>query len=153
MSVNTRFEEIYRLFLGSIQDYELQQIFTDNPEIGEEILEIFLLRAIPLFLSCRKYIDDVDIVDKTFYDILDLEEKTILSDLMLLSWMDRTINDITQMGLNLNDNDFKHYSEEKNLQQKSEYADRLREKVYQRMTDYQLHHTPFRSWAVGDYGI
>ena len=57
------------------------------------------------------------------------------------------------MNLSLNDNDFKHYSEEKNLKEKSTYADRLREKVSQEMTNYGLYRTPFSQWAVGNYGI
>lgn len=48
---------------------------------------------------------------------------------------------------------FKHYSEEKNLKEKSQYADRLREKLDQDMINYGLSHTPFAEWAVGNYGL
>lgn len=149
----TTFEEIYKLFLSSIQDYVIRKLFLEDEEIAEDLLETFLMRAIPLFRGCEKDIKTVDTVSKTFLVTLDIEEKRILADLMLLSWMDWIINDITQMNLSLNDNDFKHYSEEKNLREKSTHADRFREKTYQNMTDYLLYRTPFNQWAVGNYGL
>lgn len=48
---------------------------------------------------------------------------------------------------------FKHYAEANNLKEKSEYADRQREKVSQDMTDYGLRHTPFKDWAAGNYAL
>jgi hypothetical protein len=33
------------------------------------------------------------------------------------------------------------------------YADRLREIVSQKMVDYGLYRTPFKEWAVGNYGL
>lgn len=149
----TRFEEIYRLFLYTIQDFSLKNLFENDSDIAEDMMEVFLLRAIPKFINCRKDIQNVDIDNKTFKDNLDLTEKNILCDLMIITWLDRVINDITQMNLSLTDSDFKHYSEEKNLKEKTEYSDKLREKVSQAMVDYGLLHTPFSQWAVGNYDL
>lgn len=150
---NTSFEEIYSLFLNSIQDYSIKNLFVYDTEIAQEMTETFLLRAIPKFRNCEKDLKNINLQCKFFNVKLDLEEEVILSDLMVLSWMDRVVNDIVQMNLNLNDNDFKHYSEEKNLREKSMYADRIREKVSQEMTNYGLYRTPFSQWAAGNYGI
>lgn len=84
---------------------------------------------------------------------LDLAEKNILSELMVCTWLDWVINDIRQISLHLQDNDFKTFSEESNLKQKSEYCDRVREKASQDMVEYGLRNTPFDKWAVGDYGV
>lgn len=149
----TKFEEIYSLFLSSIQDYSIRNLFIYDIDVAQEMVEYFLLKAIPKFRNCQKNLQDINTECKNFNCKLDLEEKVILSDLMILSWMDRVVNDITQMNLSLDDNDFKHYSEERNLREKSMYADRIREKVSQEMVNYGLYRTPFSQWAVGNYGI
>lgn len=153
MVQNTRFEEIYRMFLNSIQDYSIRNLFVENVSVADDLLETFLIRGLSQFKNCVKNIKDIDTENKSFFVRLDLEEMSIIVQLMLLSWMDFTINDITQMNLNLNDNDFKHFSEERNLAAKSEYNDRLREKVHQDMLEYGLSHTPFKKWAVGIYDL
>lgn len=150
---NTQFEEIYHLFLNSIQDYTIRNLFMNNIEIAQDMMKTFLVRSIPKFYNCVKNIKSFDLEEETFNCRLDYEEKNILSELMVLCWLDWVINDITQMNLNLNDTDFKHFSEESNLKQKSEYTDRLREKVNQDMINYGLYRTPFNNWADGNYGL
>ena len=101
----TKFEEIYELFLNSIQDYHIKNLFNEDFEVADDLLETFLIRAIPKFKNCVKQIKDVDKDLKQFMVTLDLEEKTILSDLMVLSWLDWNNNNVIQMNLSLNDND------------------------------------------------
>lgn len=96
---------------------------------------------------------DIDDTTDEFPCKLDLAEKNILSELMVCTWLDWVINDIRQISLHLQDNDFKTFSEESNLKQKSEYCDRVREKASQDMVEYGLRNTPFDKWAVGDYGV
>lgn len=149
----TKFDEVYHLFLNSIQDYHIKNIFNDNIQVGEDLLETFLIRCIPKFYNCVKDIKDIDLYNKSFNCLLDIEELGIVCNLMILSWLDYTINDITQMGLTLTDNDFKHYSEEKNLEKKVAYSNNVREQVNQDMVNYGVGHTSFSDWAVGNYGI
>lgn len=149
----TKFEDIYRLFLGSIQDYRLRNLFKDDIPTAEDVLETYLLKAIPKFRNCKQCITNIDEIQKCFKVSLTLDEKMILTDLMLLSWMEQVCNNIAQMDLTLNDNDFKHYSEEKNLREKVNSADIIREKVSQSMVDYGLYNTPFKEWADGNYGL
>jgi len=117
------------------------------------MLKTFLLRSIPKFANCTKKIIEVDPSSNEFPCALDLSEKNILSELMVCTWLDWVINDIRQISLHLQDNDFKTFSEESNLKQKSEYCDRVREKASQDMVEYGLRNTPFEKWAVGDYGV
>lgn len=149
----TKFEDIYKLFLGSIQDYSLSDLFVKNSDVAEDMMETFLIRGLPGFINCQKDISDLDMVNKSFRVGLTLEEQRIVADLMLLAWLDRRVTNVLQMDLKLQDNDFKTFSEEKNLREKSMYADRIREKVSQEMVDYGLHTTSFSDWAVGNYGI
>lgn len=149
---NTEFSEIYHIFLNSIQDYHLKNLFQENIEFAEDMLQTFLMKAVVNFYNCDK-IKNVDTVSGEFNCELTIEEKHILANFMLLAWLDYNINDITQMEINLNDSDFKHYSEEKNLEKKVEYANKLREITMQSMTIYGLHNTDFKQWAVGNYGL
>jgi hypothetical protein len=151
--VNTDFEEVYHLFLSSIQDYNLKRLFDTEIDIAEDMLYTLLMRSIPKFYNCQKDIKKLDYNNHQFLCELDIEEKNILSELMVSSWLDWVVNDITQMNIHLNDNDFKHFSEESNLKQKSEYSDRVREKVSQDIVNYGLYKTDFSKWAVGDYGV
>ena len=149
---NTEFSEIYHIFLNSIQDYHLKNLFQENIEFAEDMLQTFLMKAVVNFYNCDK-IKNVDTVSGEFNCELTIEEKHILANFMLLAWLDYNINDVTQMEINLNDSDFKHYSEEKNLEKKVEYANKLREITMQSMTIYGLHNTDFKQWAVGNYGL
>lgn len=103
----TKFENIYSFFLNTIQDYSIKKLFESDIETATEMLEYFLMKSIPKFRNCEKDILNIDLDNSSFNCTLDLEEITILSDLMVLSWMDRVINDITQMNLSLNDNDWR----------------------------------------------
>ena len=153
MLLNTSFDEIYHLFLSQIQDYNLRNLLNNNIDIAQDMLKTFLLRSIPKFANCTKRIMDIDDTTDEFPCKLDLAEKNILSELMVCTWLDWVINDIRQISLHLQDNDFKTFSEESNLKQKSEYCDRVREKASQDMVEYGLRNTPFDKWAVGDYGV
>ena len=150
---NTKISDIYKMFLLTIQDYRIKKMFIDSPEVADDLMQNFLMDAVSKFINCSKQINELDFENDTFFCELDIQEKTIIKDLMVIAWMNWNVNDITQMNWSLNDNDFRHFSEEKNLREKSEYADRLREKVSQDMVNYGLSHTPFKEWAVGNYGL
>lgn len=102
---NTTFEEIYKLALMSIQDYRIKNLFADTPEVADELLESFLINAVAKFITCVKPIKILDFENQSFNCELDIVEKVIIKDLIVLSWLDWTINDITQMNWALNDND------------------------------------------------
>lgn len=150
---NTTFEEIYRLFLNQIQDYRIKKLFVEDINSAEDMLETYLIKSIPDFTNCVKSITDANTTDKTFNVELDIEEKGILSDLMVIAWMNWSINNITQMELTLDDTDFKHYSEERNLSGKLNHRNMLREIADQKMINYGFKHTPFKEWAAGNYGL
>ena len=57
---------------------------------------------------------------------------------MVYNWFSGKINDVTQFQGHLNNKEFKAHSEAANLKEKSEYLDRLREKINQDEVDYQL---------------
>jgi len=151
--MNTPFSDIYKLFLGSLRDYRLQNMFMHDPKSGDDMLKTYLLRAIPKFFNCEKDIKTVDSDNSTFLCELDLEEQVILAQFMVLAWYDQEINDIRKIDIHLSDSSFKHTSEGENLKQKSEYVDRLREKAYYDLRTYGYRTTDFSKWGEGDYGV
>lgn len=101
----TKFETIYRLFLSSINDYRIRNLFKEDADVADDLLETFLMRAIHHFKNCKKPIQDVNFDLKVFNAELDINEINILADLMVLAWMDWNNNNILQMNLSLTDND------------------------------------------------
>ena len=61
-----------------------------------------------------------------------------MADLMVEIWFFSDINDIVQINVQLQGRDKKTNSIDANLKQKSEYYDRIKEKISQSMSDYQL---------------
>ncbi len=146
----TSFTEVFRFFLGSISnDYRIKKMFLENQEIAEDMLEVWLMKAIVKFDNCMQNLENFDLISKRFNFILGLSEKVILSDLMILVWMEWNINNITQMNLSLTDGDYKHYAEERNLTGKSNLAIIQNEKVNQDKINYELKNIPPKNWIGG----
>lgn len=150
--MGTKISDVFDMALVSIQDYRLNKLYQKSPEAWENYLYGFLSLAVADFDNCLQPLD----YDKTtgeFSSNLTITEKMILSRWVVYEWFVREVNDVLQFKTKLNDNDFKHYSEAQNLQQKSEYRDRTREIVMQMMVDYEKNNIDYRKWANGDFGL
>ena len=149
----TTTDEIYKMFTLSIKDYSLKDLFQNNINVAQDMMEMFLKKAIGEFTNCIKPLENVNFITGNFGCHLDYTEQKIIVKLMIYEWANRITNDITQMNWSLNDNDFKHFSEERNLAGKANYVNGLREQYSQDMINYGLSHTPYKDWAVGNYGL
>lgn len=133
----TPFSDVTDLALVVIDDYKLVQLSQIDENAFKTYLEGFLVTAIPDFDGCKTDLS-YNLATATFTNDLNVKEKSILSKFMVIKWFEREVNDIKQINLGLQGRDFKRNSEASNLKEKSEYIDRLREKVKQDITDYQL---------------
>ena len=149
----TTFEELYDLFLSKVQDYRMRNAFLNDTNVATAMLHKYLIKAIAMFDNCKKDIQNVNEILGQFNCTLDITEKNILTDLMVEAWLNRNIDDLTQININLNDTTFKHASEANNLDKKMELRDRLREITRQDMWMYDFKHTDFEKWASGNYDI
>jgi len=147
----TTYDEIYDLALVSIRDYKLDELFNISEPDFKTYLKGFLIRAIPKFTNSRQDLDDRDDVLDTFNITLTTKEQDILATLLTNQWLEKEIKDVTQFNLHLNDTDFKHYAESKNLQEKQNLHDKTRERVNQDMTDYGLKQIDWQAWANGNF--
>lgn len=81
----TKFSEIYTLFLGQIDDYELAAISADEMDY---VLNRYMLNAITNIQDSMQDIDEIlDYENKTFTEELGFTEKSIFAKAMKLEWL------------------------------------------------------------------
>jgi hypothetical protein len=146
---STSFDEIYDLALISFRDYRLDQLYDLSEADFKNLLQGYLIKAIPKFTNCQVDLEDIDTTSKIFNNTLTLTEQVILSDYMVIEWMTSQILDITQMELHLNNTDYKHYSEQQNLKGKLDVQNILIERNDRQTTSYGLKNAPWTDWKNG----
>lgn len=134
----TAYDEIFTLFLAGVDDYTIDALYASaTPTNGDVYLTDFLVRAIPYFDNCQQDLEDRDDTTRTFNVTLSTDEKVILSELMIVQWLKKEVNNITQMGLILSDpKAFKHYAESNILREKKELMNNHQENADRLMLRY-----------------
>lgn len=148
----TPYSDIFDLFMVSVRDYKLDNLFVASTPNFERYLTGFLVKSIPDFDNCKKDLEDRSDTDKVFNLDLNTLEKVILSNIMIYQWFIKETQDVTQFNLHLNDTDFKMYSEAQNLKSKEDWVNRLREVFNQDLMKYSIKNIPWSDWAAGNYG-
>jgi len=133
----TSFDEIYDLALVVWTDYKLNKLMTLDYPAFLIYMEGKLLLSVPDFNGCFKTLD-YNLSTLSFTEDLDRKEKSILSKIIVYNLFLEKINDVTVFQAKLPTRDFKMTSEDRNLKEKSEYLDRIREKYCQEIVEYQL---------------
>lgn len=136
--MGTEFDTIEDLALTIVSDYKINKLFLKDETAFKIYCDGFLISAIPNFTQCNKDLS-YDLTTRSFNEELNFLEISILADFWAISWISKEIQDATQINLKLSTSGgFETHSEAQNLKEKSSWADRLRERVYQKITDYQL---------------
>lgn len=148
----TTYQDIFDLFLVSIKDYKIDNLYVNSQTDFEAYLTGFLEKAIPNFDNCVKDLTLRSKTSMTFNLDLDDLEKDILADLMVYQWFLKELQNITQFNITLSDTDFKHFSEAQNLREKTEYANRVREIYEQKKVVYGMKNISWGNWGTGQYG-
>ena len=151
----TSYTTVYDSFMLKIKDYQLTALYQSSPTNFKAYLKGFLIDAIQDFVnSCRQDLTDRD-DDTNFEFNIDLEDTNIyiLAELMVKHWLEKEIQDTSQMKLHLTDRDFKHYSEAQNLDAKNRYHANVLERTSQLIVDYEFDETDWSGWANGDFGV
>lgn len=135
----TSFDVVEDMGFIIIDDYKLSKIYATQFHTFQKFNDGLLLAAIPYFQKdCRQSLE-YDLEAREFASDLTQEEISILADFWAMNWFAKQTNDSKQFQLKLqNSGSFHNYSEAQNLKEKTSWLDRLRERVYQRITDYQL---------------
>jgi hypothetical protein len=147
----TPFENIYDLALVSFRDWTLDKLYDVDPASFESLMQGLLLKAIPNFADCQNDLYVYSLTTKEFTANLDLDEQVILSNYLVLEWMESQINDKRQQGLLLGDNDFKHSSEATVANAKTNTRDKFREENERKRYRYALKNTNWDNLISGNY--
>lgn len=146
----TTLSEVYDLFMLTVTDYRLNHLFDSSEEDFETYLQAWLEFAITEFHMCNQDLN-FDNDTKTFPDTLTRENKVILATLMMKYWLQKNVNDITQMNLHVTDRDFKVASEAMNLREKAIYLNHVKETCSQMLSDYAYKHNDWDSWLKQNF--
>lgn len=148
--MSTSIREIFDLFMLRVSDYRLNHLFDSSEEDFDTYLQGFLEFAISDFDICDQDLN-YDETTKTFSDTLTRENKTILATLMMKYWLEKLVNDITQMNLHITDRDFKVASEAMNLREKTIRLNNVKETCSQMLVDYAYKHNDWTGWLEQDF--
>lgn len=134
----TRFDTIEDLALTVVSDYKIAKLYNQDETAFKTYCDGFLISAIPNFTQCNQDLS-YDTEEREFTADLTIMEISILADFWAIQWLTKEVQDATQINLKLSTSGgFETHSEAQNLKEKSSWLDRLRERVYQKITDYQL---------------
>lgn len=134
----TSFDTIIDLALSTVDDYTLVKLYNQGEAEFLKFCDGLLIRAIPNFYHCRQSLA-YDAEKREFVSDFSPLEVSILADLWAIEWMTRKVDNSSQFQAKLqNSGSFKNHSEAQNLKEKTAWLDRMRERVYQKITDYQL---------------
>lgn len=145
--MGTPFENIYDRFLMKIQDWKLDKLAIVSKVDFYIFLKGLLINSIDLFNGCltdlsyedkTETVDGIQVTNTYFVQTLTSKEQSILSTIVMYSWMEREVNDVRQFSLHLSTRDFEVKSEQANLKQKVAYLNIIGEKYAQEITEYQL---------------
>ena len=138
MPTPTPFNTIIDLALRLIDDYKLIKLYNQSQTKFLAYCDGLLLAAVPNFFRCNQSLD-YDTTQRQFNNQLTSAEISILADLWILEWFKKETQDSRKINALLQSSgSFKSHSAAQNLKEKTSYLDGLREKVEQKMTNYQL---------------
>jgi hypothetical protein len=144
----TDLAEVYDLFLQQVTDYKLIELFNASESDFNTYLEAWMIYAISDFSICDQ---SLAYSTSTFTATLTIENKVVLATLMMKYWLQKTVNDITQMSLHVTDRDFKMASEAQNLREKVAYLNVVKEQCSQLLQDYAFRKVPWTDWYNQDF--
>jgi hypothetical protein len=148
---NTTLNEIYDLFMQTVTDYRLNALFQTSQTDFENYLQSWLQFSIVDFSVCDQSLD-YDEYTLEFPEKLSRDNKVILATLMTKYWMQKNVNDITQMNLHITDKDFKTASEAQNLREKMAALNVMKEQCSQLLQDYSFKRVDWAEWNNQDFG-
>lgn len=133
----TSFDTIIDLALTLIDDYALINLYNQNQQKFFTVCDSYLIAAVPNFTRCKQSLS-YDATLRQFDNELTDLEISILADYWILAWFEKQTQDSKKFNALLQSSgSFKSHSAAQNLKEKNTYLNGLREKVSQKVTDYQ----------------
>lgn len=147
----TALSDVYDMFMQTCADYRLVSLLDTSETAFEDYVEAWLKFSIVEFSPICDQSLSYDPNAKTFSATLTLENVVVLATLMMKYWLQKNINDITQMNLHIGDRDFKVPSEASNLREKRVAFIHVQEQCSQLLQDYAYKRNPWTNWFAQDF--
>jgi hypothetical protein len=146
----TPLSEVYDLFLQTVTDYRLTTLLETSEYDFETYVQSFLIFSINDFDICDQSLV-FDSTTRVFTVSLTSANKVILATLMMKYWLQKLVNDVTQMQLHITDRDFKVASEAMNLKEKSTHLNMVKEQCSQMLNDYGYRRVDWATWYTQSF--
>jgi|WetSurSiteA1Bulk_404760.scaffolds.fasta_scaffold00043_8 hypothetical protein len=149
--MGTSLNEVYDVFMMTVTDYRLIDLFNESQEDFENYLQAWLRYAINDFKKTCDQSLIFDYTTKSFSVDLSEENKIALATLMMKWWLQKEVNNVTQFNLHITDRDFKMASEAANLKEKTNYLNVVKEQCSQMLIDYGYEKNAWSDWFNQEY--
>lgn len=90
--MSTPYSDVINASTIKFQDFKMDKLKVEDGANWTLRMEGFLMNALPLFNKCKKSLSDRDDVLAQFNETLDYDEIDILSDCIVIRWMERNLN-------------------------------------------------------------
>ena len=144
----TSFETVYEQMLVSVEDYQLNSLYSKNYSAFVSMMVDYIKSGIPEFTECLQSLTystqkstNADGQSETLYYFdqdLTPKEISILSKTLLLRWWERHLQTVTSFENKVPLKDFKAMEIANGLKQKSVYKDKLKEEISYDIMQYQM---------------
>lgn len=141
--MGTPFSDIYSLFLSQIKSHSLNKM---ADEALKENLQDWLMMAIPYFHTCRKKLEDFDLITGQFNVELTMTERTILAKYMLMAYLMPKIVDESNIANHLNPKDYRTYSPANLLKVLETIKKEIKEETSTLQSQYSWNPEALKEW-------
>lgn len=142
--MNTKFSEIYTLFLAQIDDYELASV---NAEELDIVLKKYLINAIPSLIEMMEDIDEMfNIAGEEFTTELSISEKSIIAKAMKLEWLREKKYSSELMRKSVGDRDFQAVQGYNYLKEMTSLEKELSEDIRKTLINYSYREEYIGGW-------
>lgn len=151
--INPTLEKNYN-YIKSANFDNYEEYVDDAMKNLKSIMDGYMIRGLPNFNNCKKDLSQRNNETREFNIVLNDMEKSIISDYTVLMWLDKEINDVSQItGMIQNKTQANRFSEANLLDKKMARRIDLRESINKKQIDYSFINVPWTSWADGKYDL
>jgi hypothetical protein len=148
--LGTTLTEIVDLFLSKAQDYKLDALFNTSGSFNFNVyVEPWLFEAITQFTVADQSLNYTSITSGSdgYFDVnLNLANKMMLANIMVIPWLSKGVNDLRQMQNFLTDHDFKGWAPQQVLASRDNHYNLKREEISQMLVDYSYNRNQWGNW-------
>jgi len=135
--MSTPYSDVINASAIKFKDFRFDKLKVEDPASWTTRMEGFLLTGLPLFRNCKKSLSDRDETLGQFNETLDFDEIDILSDCLVIKWLDYNLNNTLNLNSLLQEkNSSKRVNEPAMLSANRLLISQRLEELNRKMSDY-----------------